>query len=307
MENVVSARRLRKSMLNSSFVNTYSYSKEIKKEEKKKISFVDKLLIKSVISSFLLFITITIVNLYGDNLLSNEKINRFYQHYKFNFENELILSNFEDGIRNVNGVMGDIIPKTIKEGAVNIYFSYLKPFILNFNINNIFSLDSNNEVEIYIYSDKNLVGNDNVLKEENVSTEIEMTLENISKIKPAVGVITSRFGEREKIFEELSTNHTGIDIANTLGTNIVSSTKGVVSKVKYNDKYYGNYIEINTYGFIFKYAHLSEILVKENDEVNQGDLIAKMGSTGMSTGSHLHFEIISDGKAVDPESIMSFE
>lgn len=306
MENVVSARRLRKSMMNSTSIDMYSLKKEERNFQKKKISFIDKLLIRCVISSFILFVTITVVNLYGSKLVLNENVDRLYNHYKYDFSLELILNNFEESIRNINKVMGEIIPKKVKEGIVSIYYSYLKPFLLNFNVYYFFSNDKNNEVEIYLYNENNLVGNENILKEENITTEIEMNIENIPKILPTIGVITSSFGEREKIFDELSTNHTGIDIANVLGTDIVSSTSGVVSKVRQNDKYYGNFIEINSYGIIFKYAHLNEILVKENDIVNQGDLIAKMGTTGMSTGPHLHFEVIVNGKAIDPESIMKF-
>ncbi|MBR1884468.1 MAG: M23 family metallopeptidase [Clostridia bacterium] len=306
MENVVSARRLRKSMLNTT--SSYAYVEQRNNEnEKKKLTYFTKFLIRSLISSIILFVTIFLVNNYGQKMLENATLKRMYEHYRFNFSKELILNNFEDSVSNINGLMGDIVPKNIRQYIVTSYSSVVKPFILNFDLKALFSSNKDNEVEIYVYNENNLIGVENNLKEEEACVDVTVKLEDIAKIIPAKGVITSRFGEREKIFEELSTNHTGIDIANTLGTDILSSTSGNVVKTKLNDKYYGNYIEINTYGYIFKYAHLSEILVSEGDYVESGCIIGKMGSTGMSTGSHLHFEILVNGKVVDPESVMEFE
>ena len=73
-----------------------------------------------------------------------------------------------------------------------------------------------------------------------------------------------------------------------------------------NDKYYGNFVEIELDGVTFKYAHLNEIWVKEGDNIKQNDIVGLMGSTGMSTGSHLHFEIRINGRSVDPEEILDF-
>lgn len=303
MENIVSARRLRKTLLNTNenysfLVNTDNINKNNK--------FVNKFLIQAVISSILLFVTIFLVNNYKNEMLENKVINRLYQHYKFNFSKELIINNFEIGIKNINNVMGDIIPENIKCNIINSYNSAIKPFILSFNLKNILTNSSKNEVEIYVYNGNNFAYIQNLNEEKFITTNADVNLNNISIILPTTGIVTSRFGNREKIFEELSTYHTGIDIGNKIGTNILSSTTGTIKKVKYNDKYYGNYIEIETLGYIFKYAHLSEIIVNEGQQINQGEIIGKMGSTGMSTGPHLHFEIKKDNVVIDPESVIKF-
>ena len=134
----------------------------------------------------------------------------------------------------------------------------------------------------------------------------EILSKNIDIIVPVKGTITSRYGVREQIFDNVNPYHTGIDIANKNDTEILSATEGVVVKTEKMNKYYGNNIEIEKNGVIFKYAHLNKIQVKEGDIVKQGDVIGLMGSTGMSTGPHLHFEIKINNRTIDPEKILSF-
>ena len=135
----------------------------------------------------------------------------------------------------------------------------------------------------------------------------EILSKNISIILPVKGTITSRYGAREQIFENVNPYHTGIDIANKLNTEIVSATDGVITKTEKMNKYYGNNIEIEKDGVIFKYAHLNKINVKKGDSIKQGEVIGLMGSTGMSTGSHLHFEIKINNRTIDPEKIIKFD
>ena len=94
--------------------------------------------------------------------------------------------------------------------------------------------------------------------------------------------------------------HTGIDIANSSGTNIAASQNGKVIFTGYQGSY-GKLIVIrHANGMETAYAHLSRISVSVGDTVTQGQSIGKMGSTGGSTGSHLHFEIRKNGTAVNP-------
>jgi murein DD-endopeptidase MepM/ murein hydrolase activator NlpD len=111
---------------------------------------------------------------------------------------------------------------------------------------------------------------------------------------PTQGVFTSEFGPR------WGRTHTGLDIANQIGTPIYASETGTVILAEDNGSY-GLCIKIDHGdGFVTLYGHNSELLVKEGDQVAKGQLIAYMGSTGRSTGSHCHFEIRVNGTAVNP-------
>lgn len=304
MENVISARRLRKSMLNNLDYNEYvgNFYETKKENNKKRIGIKEKFLIKCVVSSIILFVTIFLINNYKQQLVNNKIIYRLYEHYKFDFKKEAILNNFESVIINLDGIMGDIIPKKVKETAINFYNNKAKNFILDFGYVN---LDSKKENEIDLYDEP--LAEESVINKNEVNIDVKNMLENISIITPTIGTVTSEFGERDEIFEGVNPYHTGIDIANKIGTDIVSSTDGVVSKIVLDDKYYGNYIEISIDDIIFKYAHLSEILVNENDVVTQNKIIGKMGSTGMSTGPHLHFEIRYNGQLIDPKTVIELK
>ncbi len=112
--------------------------------------------------------------------------------------------------------------------------------------------------------------------------------------------ITSEYGYRTHPILKKKKMHTGIDISVPTGKNIVAANSGTVI---YSD-YYGGYgytVIIDHGGKISTlYAHNSKLLVKEGDEVKKGDIVAKSGSTGLSTGPHLHFEVREDGQHVDP-------
>ena len=91
-----------------------------------------------------------------------------------------------------------------------------------------------------------------------------------------------------------------MDIGAPMGSFVLAANSGVVSKATYSTSY-GNLVMINHgNGISTAYAHGSEILVEEGQEVNRGDIIMKVGSTGWSTGPHLHFEIIVNGVKIDP-------
>jgi murein DD-endopeptidase MepM/ murein hydrolase activator NlpD len=111
---------------------------------------------------------------------------------------------------------------------------------------------------------------------------------------------TSSFGIRSDPFRGGAAMHAGIDLAGPIGTPIYATADGVVSRAEWANGY-GNLIQVeHGKGIQTRYGHLSQILVAPNTRVKRGELIGKMGSTGRSTGSHLHYEVRIDGHAVNP-------
>ncbi|VXC88436.1 M23 family metallopeptidase [Sphingomonas sp. 8AM] len=111
---------------------------------------------------------------------------------------------------------------------------------------------------------------------------------------------TSNFGIRSDPFRGTAAMHAGVDIPGPSGTPIYATADGVVSHAGRQGGY-GNMVEINHgKGIATRYGHLSKIIVADNTRVKRGQLIALMGSTGRSTGPHLHYEVRIDGHAVNP-------
>ncbi|MEL0589968.1 MAG: peptidoglycan DD-metalloendopeptidase family protein [Planktothrix rubescens PR222] len=119
-------------------------------------------------------------------------------------------------------------------------------------------------------------------------------------IWPSSGVLSSGYGWR------WGRMHRGIDIAGPIGTPVVAAAPGVVSYAGWNDGGYGNLVEIeHPDGSLTVYAHNDRILVSEGQKVAQGDQISEMGTTGRSTGPHLHFEVHPSGQgAVNPMAVL---
>ena len=112
--------------------------------------------------------------------------------------------------------------------------------------------------------------------------------------------ISSRFGRRN-LSVLGNTFHTGLDLAAPLGTPVVAAGDGVVTRAGPSGRVYGNAIFLDHGdGSSTRYAHLSQVLIAPGARVRRGDLIGRVGSTGASTGPHLHFELRFDGRTVDP-------
>lgn len=116
---------------------------------------------------------------------------------------------------------------------------------------------------------------------------------------------TSSFGVRSDPFRGGAAMHPGIDLAGAVGTPIYATADGTVVRAGWNSGGYGNLVEIgHGRGITTRFGHLSGITVRDGEKVNRGQLIGRMGSTGRSTGSHLHYEVRIDGKAVNPIPFM---
>jgi murein DD-endopeptidase MepM/ murein hydrolase activator NlpD len=118
------------------------------------------------------------------------------------------------------------------------------------------------------------------------------------------GWISSYFGHRTDPFNGRKAFHRGLDFAGPAGSKVVSVASGVVTYSK--DRFgYGKTVEINHgNGYVTRYAHNQRVLVSVGDTIQKGQPIALIGSTGRSTGPHLHFEVLKQGRAVDPMSFV---
>jgi murein DD-endopeptidase MepM/ murein hydrolase activator NlpD len=133
--------------------------------------------------------------------------------------------------------------------------------------------------------------------------QLEQGVAAIPSAHPIQGSIdlTSGYGVRSDPFRGRAAMHAGIDLAGPLGTPIYATADGVVNRAEYNNGGYGNLVEINHgQGIQTRYGHLSRFAATAGQRVRRGQLIGYMGSTGRSTGSHLHYEVRIDGRAVNP-------
>ena len=123
---------------------------------------------------------------------------------------------------------------------------------------------------------------------------------------PLIGKKTSNFGYRiDPITRKRKSFHKGIDIAAPTGTPVKACAEGTVRKADYNRSGYGNLIVLeHASNFASYYGHLSKMLVRPGAKVRQGDVIGKVGSTGRSTGPHLHFEIRRGDTALNPDAYL---
>lgn len=120
----------------------------------------------------------------------------------------------------------------------------------------------------------------------------------IALIKPINGTITSRFGNRR------GSTHTGLDIATSLGTPIKAASSGTVTYAGWKESYGYLVVVQHSDSVQTYYAHCSKIYVSDGQQVSQGETIAAVGSTGNSTGPHLHLEIRVNGKAKNPQAYL---
>ena len=145
------------------------------------------------------------------------------------------------------------------------------------------------------------------VKENEVLSQEEQDILNVKNtanfIKPVEGTISSVYGYRDTATGTVPKNHTGTDIAAVMGTKIKSATDGQVVLVS-EEGDYGKHIKIQIGEVSIIYAHCNSLYVKEGEQIKQGQEIAEVGSTGNSTGPHLHFEIRISERTVDPQKIL---
>lgn len=156
---------------------------------------------------------------------------------------------------------------------------------------------------------------------QNLMTELQKSVETVDEIKdylriqkdihmatptgyPVNGKISSRFGKRENPFTKTASFHSGIDISASPGTSIQATADGVVSYSGWTG--HSGFLVVLEHGFGFStiYAHNKKNAVRVGQTVKRGDILGYVGSTGKSTGPHVHYEIWEKGKHVNPQEFL---
>ena len=164
-------------------------------------------------------------------------------------------------------------------------------------INNLSQVNLNNEDAARAYKESQFI-------KDAVKTYSNNFKPLLDFISPVEGIISSKYGKKRFINDTPRSPHLALDIAAPEGSPIIAPAYGKVILVG-NFFYAGNYIIIDHgYGMLSSYSHLSEILVKKGDVVNQSDLIGKVGSTGRVTGPHLHWTVYLNEIRINPESLL---
>lgn len=140
---------------------------------------------------------------------------------------------------------------------------------------------------------------------------IDLTKDKLSMLAsiPAIQPVSNKnlkrmasgYGYRIHPIYKTRKMHAGMDFSAKTGTEIYATGNGIINKVRRSKKGYGNYVEINHgYGYKTLYAHMSKYIVKKGQKVKRGEVIGYVGNTGTSVAPHLHYEVIKNGKKIDP-------
>ena len=271
---------------------TVVQEKECKKEknEKKDIKLLKKMVIQLMICICIYLVIYTIQN--KQYIFSEDFINKVNEIISYDIDFKKLYEdskNFIMGIFNKeNENQNENQNETQENNEVNV--------TENTEINN----GIGGAVEENIEETLQVEENQNLSQEEQDILNVKNTT---SFIKPVEGTISSVYGYRETATGTVPKDHTGTDIAAITGTKIKSATDGqVVLASEEGD--YGKHIKIQIGEVSIIYAHCNSLYVKEGDMVTQGQEIAEVGSTGNSTGPHLHFEIRISERTVDPQKIL---
>ena len=251
--------------------------------EKKDIKLLKKLIIQIIICSSIYLVIYTIQN--GEYVFSKDFINQVNSILSYDI--------------NFGEIYGNI------KNQITSWFTVQ---------NGIGGAEEETTEEVENQTEQNQIQTQETEQEQNQEQEGEEVLtqeeqdiktakETTTYIKPVEGVISSSYGRRDDATGTVPKNHTGTDIAANLGTKILSATDGeVVLSSEEGD--YGKHLKIQIGEVSIIYAHCNNLYVKQGDIVKQGQEIAEVGSTGNSTGPHLHFEIRVSERTVNPQNIL---
>lgn len=334
MEGIVAKRTLKKSYYNNTNINNIPYNdfnfvntKQNAKKEKSKFETLKEKIFFKISLQAITVISIVVFVLaikYGNIaiVLESDFTKKLVNYYNKSYSFDNIKNGAKDIAVLTYTFVNPIVPQEIEDKVIYLYKVITTKEQQTNNKQEEIKINS----EVKIYEESGTSNKENTVKENigvsaDVSDETEQivavsssistqssTVDAIKEtkiefVKPVSGTITSHFGAREEIFEGIDSYHTGTDIAAKIGTKVVSSIAGKVTRATYN-KYNGNFVEVTNGDIATIYCHMSKLSVKVGDKVKSGTKIGEVGSTGLSTGPHLHFEIVYDGTKVDPQLIL---
>ena len=290
---------------NNYYNNTYSTRANV--NDKKDYKLFRKMILQIIICLliYIIFHLITTTNYaFSDDVIKNTNsilnydinLEKIYNDCKNFFITTL--NNKEDEKENINSIMLNNTTNTMLENTIQNIAS------VNEIVNNVEEINKENN------DNEKLKENEEDNKEEKIEkTQMEKDSEKVLELcefqKPLSGKITSEFGAREATIKGMTTDHKGIDISANSGTNIKSAIEGTVSVAEENSEY-GKFIKITNGDVMTVYAHCKTLKVKVGDKIKAGQTIALVGSTGNSTGSHLHFEIRYENRYINPRYVIDF-
>lgn len=280
--------------------------------KKLKQKYLMKLAIQSITMIAILVFCLCVKYMNIKIITSSEICKKILNEFRNNYTKEQIIDFALNIWDKTYAYIDPIIPDELSQKTVAVFSNMFKKIEKNSE-----KLDIYSEKNIQVYSEPVASveePNNNILEVsssvENLKVEDSIVEKiknsNVEFIKPTSGVITSKYGERDPIFSGVESYHYGTDIANVEGTPIYSSIDGKVVTCSTNNET-GNYIEIENGSIVTRYCHLSVQLVSVGENVKKGQLIGKMGKTGMATGSHLHFEIMYNRERVDAQKILKLD
>ena len=288
----------------------YTYNKPENNKKSMKFSKIKKMIIQ-IILCFLIYAVFYIISnseyIFSEDFRNNIKtllntemdFNKIYND-TINYFSQFLSTNIEENVD--NSQENQEIKEDVEENKT-------QNESISENVSENQDTTSSETENIGGAAEEPLSQNNEVQEDNNQSEKSQMEIDaediknSISFEIPVEGYISSTFGPRNPTTSSVPKNHTGLDIAAKKGTIIKSATDGTVTLASsYGD--YGNHYKIEIDDVVIIYAHCSKLYLKEGDKVTKGQSIGEVGSTGNSTGPHLHFEIRKDGRLVDPQLIL---
>jgi murein DD-endopeptidase MepM/ murein hydrolase activator NlpD len=288
----------------------YRFNRRSLKYEKLKVTLKDRIVkFLSIIATGMVFSAIVMLITYNFFESPSEKIlKRENEQYKLQYKilngriNQIskVLSDIQNRDDNIYRVIfeADPIPKTVREAGYGGVDRYAK---LEGYDNSQIITETTKKIDkiarqLYIQSNSF----DRVFKMAKSKAEMLSCIPAIQPVSKNHSRLASGFGMRMHPIYKTLRMHTGVDFAAPRGTPIYATGKGVVIKVKYSGGYGKEIVIDHGYGYKTVYAHLSKYNVRRGQKVKRGQIIGYVGSTGLSIGSHVHYEVRKNDKPINP-------